>query len=146
MKIIFVDPSCGPRDFSYHLGRVGHLYRREWGTLSIGAACMGRVAKTWPPCHGGGWDREIYEQGVVERVENVEGRSRVGVGLEGKKKEKNKINKGVLARNRGDLEQKKKWEMRGVKTFWRELEKWSWKLDSKGDLSGTTITSFLLQL
>ena len=41
-------------------------------------------------------------------MENVEGRSRVGVGLEGKKKEKNKINKGVLARNRGDLEQKKK--------------------------------------
>ena len=49
---------------------------------------MGRVAKTWPPCHGGGWNRDIYEQGVVERVENVEGRSRVGVGLEGKQKRK----------------------------------------------------------
>ena len=38
-----------------HPGRVGHLYRREWGTTSTGlATCMGCVARMWPPCHGGG--------------------------------------------------------------------------------------------
>ena len=34
---------------------------------------MGHVAKTWPPCHGGGWKKDFYtERGAVE-LESGEG-------------------------------------------------------------------------
>ena len=35
---------------------------------------MGCVAKTSPPCHGGGWERDISEQEAEKQVETCKKR------------------------------------------------------------------------
>ena len=70
-------PLLRPRDISYNPERARYFYLREgvnvlwigrsWAFhLGVGdgfhrwASCLGRVAKTWPPCHGGGWGWRLF--------------------------------------------------------------------------------------
>ena len=80
--------------FSYHPKRARHLYRREYGTVSIGAACMGRVAKTSPSCYGGGWERDTFKQGAVERVEACKRKKNKGMRFSASKGLQEKKNRG----------------------------------------------------
>ena len=54
------EEQCRPL-FGYPEGAGYFIW--EWGTPSRGSKLLRRVARKWPPCHGGGWERLFCEKG-----------------------------------------------------------------------------------